>query len=98
MLKKLNPTCQRTLVEGALSLCMSRTNYNVEIEHWLVKLLETSNTDLERLFKHYDVQMNKVQRELAKALEQLKTGNARPPSFSPNIVDWMRESWLLASI
>ena len=42
---KLNDTCRRSL-EGAAGLCLSRTNYNVEIEHWLLKLLELPNTDL----------------------------------------------------
>ena len=45
---KLNDTSRRTL-EAAAGLCLSRTNYNVEIEHWLLKLLETPNTDLAAL-------------------------------------------------
>jgi type VI secretion system protein VasG len=36
---KLNDTC-RSALEAAAGLCLSRTNYNVEIEHWLLKLLE----------------------------------------------------------
>jgi len=36
---KLNNICRRAL-EGAAGLCLSRTNFNVEIEHWLVKILE----------------------------------------------------------
>ena len=40
LVAKLNPLCQRSLVEGAIGLCVSRTNYNVELEHWLMKLLE----------------------------------------------------------
>ena len=39
LIGKLNSQCQRAL-EGAAGLCLSRTNYNVEIEHWLIKLLE----------------------------------------------------------
>jgi type VI secretion system protein VasG len=95
---KLNPTCQRTLVEGGLALCMSRTNYNVEIEHWLFKLIETANTDLAKIMRHYDAGINQVNRELTKALDQLKTGNARPPAFSQEIVDAMREAWTLTSL
>ena len=36
---KLNTVCQESLSEAA-GLCLSRTNDNVEIEHWLLKLLE----------------------------------------------------------
>jgi type VI secretion system protein VasG len=49
---KLNDTCRRAL-EGAAGLCMSRTNYNVEIEHWLLKLLEVPNTDLAAILRGF---------------------------------------------
>jgi type VI secretion system protein VasG len=95
---KLNSTCQRTLVEGALALCMQRTNYSVEIEHWLFKLLESSNTDMLKIMKHYDASINSANRELTKALDQLRIGNQRPPSFSQEIVDSMTEAWTLTSL
>src|SRR5262245_57189741 len=94
---KLNTTCRRAL-EGAAGLCLSRTNYNVELEHWLLKLIEPADGDLPRVLKHYDVDVSRLSRELTKALDQLKTGNARPPELSPDIVDLMREAWVLASL
>ncbi len=42
LVAKLNDICRRSL-EGAAGLCLSRTHYNVEIEHWLLKLLELPN-------------------------------------------------------
>ena len=54
LVNKLNPICKRAL-EGAAGLCLSRTNYNVEIEHWLLKLLESADTDLARILRQYDV-------------------------------------------
>ena len=50
LVSKLNNNCRRTL-EAAAGLCLSRTNYNVEIEHWLLKLTETANSDLTRIFQ-----------------------------------------------
>src|SRR5256885_1729436 len=88
---KLNPTCRRTL-EAAAGLCLSRTNYNVELEHWLLKLLEPSDTDLPRVLQHYDVDKAKVSRELTRSLDQLRTGNARAPELSTDILDLMREA------
>jgi len=44
LIGKLNATCRRAL-EGAAGLCMSRTHYAVEVEHWLLKLLEQSDTE-----------------------------------------------------
>src|SRR5687768_8866295 len=94
---KLDTTCRRAL-EGAAGLCLSRSNYNVEIEHWLVKLLEPGDTDLVRILKHYEVDVSRVNRELTRALDQLRTGNARSPELSLEITDLMREAWVLASI
>jgi type VI secretion system protein VasG len=94
---KLNQHCRRTL-EGAAGLCLSRTNYNVEIEHWLLKLLETPDTDISRVLKHYDVDSSRVTRELTRALDGLKTGNARSPEFSLELIDLMSAAWTVASL
>lgn len=94
---KLNPLCRRAL-EGAAGMCLSRTNYNVEIEHWLLKLLEPADSDLTRILRQYDVNPSHVNRELTKALDKLKTGNARAPELSLEIMDLMREAWVLASL
>ena len=39
LMGRLSPTSRRAL-EGAAGLAMSRTHYEVEIEHWFEKLLE----------------------------------------------------------
>jgi type VI secretion system protein VasG len=94
---KLNTTCRRAL-EGAAGLCLSRSNYNVELEHWLLKLIEPADGDLPRVLKHYGIDVSRLSRELTKALDQLKTGNARPPELSLEVMDLMREAWVLASL
>ena len=42
LIGKLNEPCRRAL-EQAAGLTLSRTNYNVEIEHWLLKLIEIAD-------------------------------------------------------
>jgi type VI secretion system protein VasG len=97
LVTKLNPLCGRAL-EGSAGLCLSRSNYNVEIEHWLLKLLEPADTDLRRILKHYDVDPARLNRELTRTLDGLKTGNARAPGLSLEILDLMREAWTLATL
>jgi type VI secretion system protein VasG len=97
LVNKLNPICKRSL-EGAAGLCLSRTNYNVEIEHWLLKLLEPADTDLTKILRQYDVDASRVNRELTQTLDRVRTGNARAPELSPDILDTMREAWTLASL
>ncbi|MEX2142518.1 MAG: type VI secretion system ATPase TssH [Pirellulales bacterium] len=97
LVNKLNPICKRAL-EGAAGLCLSRTNYNVEMEHWLLKLLEPADSDLAKILRQYDVNPSRVNRELTQTLDRVKTGNARAPELSPDITDMTREAWTLASL
>src|SRR5205823_8501626 len=97
LVSKLNNTCRRAL-EGAAGLCLSRTNYNVEVEHWLIKLLEPANTDLTKILRHSGVDSSRVGRELTKSLDHLKTGKARAPELSPDIMDLITEAWMLTSL
>jgi type VI secretion system protein VasG len=97
LVSKLNPVCRRAL-EGAAGLCMSRTNYNVELEHYLMKLIETADADVPRIFKQYDVDLGAASRELTRALDKLRTGNARAPELAIDIIDALREAWVMASL
>ncbi len=94
---KMNETARRSL-EAAAGLCLSRTNYNVEIEHWLVKLLETPNTDLAAILRHYGIDGGRWTRSLTAYIDRFKTGNARPPGLSPQVVELMRQAWMVASV
>jgi type VI secretion system protein VasG len=94
---KLSAVCRQTL-EAAIGLSMSRTNYNVEVEHWLTRLLEAPNTDLAALLRHGGVDASRLARDLARSLDRQKTGNSRPPSLAPDLVSLAREGWLLASV
>jgi type VI secretion system protein VasG len=97
LIARLNDTSRRML-EGAAGLCLSRTNYNVEVEHWFLKLLELTDTDLNAVLRHFEIEPGRVQADLTRAIDKLKTGNARPPALSPDVVSLAREAWLLASI
>jgi type VI secretion system protein VasG len=94
---KLNNHCRQAL-EAAVGLTLSRTHYNVEIEHWLLKLLEESNGDLSLLLRHYGADASRVNRDLTAVLDRLKTGNSRPPALSPDVISLAREAWMLASV
>ncbi|MDA6077177.1 hypothetical protein O0544_14615 [Edwardsiella anguillarum] len=78
----MNQTCHQAL-EAAAGLCLSRGHHEVEIEHVLLKLLETDNTDLARLLQHYGVDAGRFQRDVERALDRLKGGCSRQPVLSP---------------
>ena len=97
LIGRLNATCRGAL-EGAAGLCLSRTNYDVEPEHFLLKLIESPDTDLAAIFRRYEINQSRVTKDLTAALDKLKTGNARTPGLSPRLPQLIQEAWLLASV
>ena len=94
---RLNEACRRAL-EAAAGLTLSRTHYNVEIEHWLLKLVDAADGDIAAIFRHYEVDQSRFRIDLNRALDRLKTGNSRAPALSPELVTLAREAWLFASV
>src|SRR5438132_13186871 len=97
LIGKLNDTCRGAL-EAAAGLCLTRTHYDVDIEHLLLKLCEAQDTDVQRLLRHYEIDQARLSRDLTRALDRLKTGNARTPALSPRIPRLISEAWTSASI
>ncbi|MEN6475669.1 MAG: type VI secretion system ATPase TssH [Syntrophaceae bacterium] len=97
LIGKLNPTC-RSALEQAAGLCMSHTHYEVDIEHFLLKLLDLTDTDLSKILRHFEINIDRLSADLTRAIEGFKTGNARTPAFSPQIPRMIQEAWMLASI
>src|SRR5262249_43088795 len=97
LIGKLNATCRRAL-EGAAGLCMSRTHYAVEVEHWLLKLLEQSDIDLPPILKYYGTSVDRVRSDLERTLGRMRTGSSGAPALTPGILDVVREAWTLASL
>ncbi len=88
----------RSALEAAAGLCLSRTHYDIEIEHFLTKLLDQPDSDLTHIFKHFGVDKSRFTTELNRALDKLKTGNARTPSFSPSLVKLFTTAWSVGSL
>lgn len=97
LIARLNPT-SRSALEAAAGLCLSRTNYDVEIEHLLLKLIESPDSDCARIFRRFEVDPSRVARDLTRAIDRLKTGNARTPALSPRLPHVFEQAWSLGSI
>ena len=97
LIGKLNSATRGT-VDGAAGLCLSRTHYDVEIEHFLVKALDASDGDVAQIVKHFGVNRSRLADDLARGLDRLKSGNARTPALSPTLVKMLTEGWTAGSI
>ena len=97
LIGKLNDSTRGAL-EAAAGLCLSRTHYDIEVEHYLTKLLDSSDNDAATIFKHFGIDVSRFSGELARALDRLKSGNARTPALSPTLIKMLTEAWTLGSI
>ena len=97
LIDKMNDTTRKAL-ESAAGLCVARTHYDIEIEHYLLKLLDASDNDIAAILKHFGVDRSRLTKELERSLDSLKSGNARSPAFSPSVVKMLSEAWTVASI
>src|ERR1039458_974721 len=97
LIEKLNDTTRRAL-EAAAGLCVARTHYDIEIEHYLLKALDGTDNDVAAILKHFGIDRSRLTKELERSLDNLKSGNARSPAFSPAVVKMLSEAWTVASI
>src|ERR1700678_539447 len=97
LISKLNDPA-RSALEGAAGLCLSRTNYDIEIEHFLTKLLDSTSGDFAAILKHFEVDKSRLTTELSRSMDKLKSGNARTPAISPTVLKMLTNAWTIGSI
>ena len=88
----------RDSLEGAAGLCLAQNQYNVELEHWLLKLLDQADTDLYHLLEKHGVNPSNLAKQLATTIARFQAGSSRPAALSPTIVEAAKNGWMLASI
>jgi len=97
LIARLGPNLKAALESGA-AVAMSNGHYTVEVEHWLLKILDSDQSDLAEVLKLEGVNPQDARRQLETAVQKFKGGNSRPPSLSPMLVDCAKNAWLLASV
>ena len=97
LLTKLNPTCKQA-IRLAAELCGGQSHFNVELEHFIFKLMEGKAPDIELLFEEFGVDYAKVMSQLQQRLDQLKRGNKGTPAMSGVFAPLFQEAWLSSSV
>lgn len=97
LVDKMSPYMRDSL-EGAAGLCLAHSQYNVELEHWLLKLLDISDTDFVTLLEKHQVNPGNVAKQLANSIARFRSGSSRPAALAPSIVEAAKNAWMLASV
>ncbi|WP_421166569.1 type VI secretion system ATPase TssH [Aeromonas dhakensis] len=95
LVERLNPIC-RHMLEEAAALCVNHQGAEIRIEHLLLKMLETPLSDVRQILKVAEVDIEELKALLQPSPADNGYGQGYP-SFSPMLVEWLQDSWLLAS-
>ena len=97
ILKRLTRQCTIAL-ETAVNQCAAARHYEVTVEHMLLKLLDDADSDMAFFVSHYDLNPAQLRQALQRSLDDLRTGNAGKPVFSPTVWEWMQDAWSTGSL
>ncbi|EIH2930806.1 type VI secretion system ATPase TssH [Escherichia coli] len=97
LVKRLN-LFSRQALEMAASECMSQQAAEITVSHVLIQMLAMPRSDLLVITRQGDIGMEELRQALT--VENYTTARSADsyPAFSPMLVEWLKEGWLLASV
>ncbi|VXA91972.1 type VI secretion system ATPase TssH [Massilia sp. 9I] len=97
LIGKLNDTT-RAAATRAASICVGMGQYEVEIEHLFLGLIEQPGSDLCVIAQHCDISLTGLETDLRNEVNRFATGSARTPVFSRHLPLLFEHAWLIASL
>lgn len=97
LIQRLHPLAKVAL-EDAAALAVSEKANEVQIEHYLLSLLERPNSDFDILLSHFDCSEPLLRQSIRSSLDTNAKGNGSKPVFSALLIEWLQESWLVSSL
>ena len=94
---KLNALTYKA-VEGATVFCKLRGNPYVELVHWIAQILQTPDSDLRRLVRHFELDGSRLATDITDALDRLPRGATSISDLSGQIEDAVQRGWVYATL
>ena len=94
---KLNPVAYKA-IEGATVFCKLRGNPYVELVHWIQQILQTENTDLHRILRHFEIDSSKLAADIMAALDRLPRGSTSISDLSEHVENAVERGWVYGSL
>ncbi|MBI6512396.1 MULTISPECIES: type VI secretion system ATPase TssH [Proteus] len=96
LVNRLHPIAKHAL-ENAAAFCVSHQQLEITVDQLLQQLLETPLTDIRTIFNKVDINPTELTELLNLHTVQQQSATQSYPNFSPLLVEWLKDSWLLAS-
>ena len=97
LISKLNETT-RAAATRAASICMGLGQYEVDVEHLFLGLIEQPGSDLAAIARQCDISLTGLEADLRREVGRFATGSARTPVFSRHLPLLFEHAWLIASL
>ncbi len=85
-------------VEGATVFCKLRGNPYVELEHWVSQIIQTQDSDLHRIVRHFGIDSATVAKDITAALDRLPRGATSISDISEHVANAVQWGWLYATL
>lgn len=98
LVKRMHPLVRNAL-ERAAAVSVSKQAEEITVSHLLYELISTPLCDVHIIMDEYEIDIENARSSL-QALTDLSPVSAYPqayPSFSPLLVEWLQDGWLLGS-
>jgi type VI secretion system protein VasG len=97
LISKLNAFC-RAATENAATLAVTRGNEEVDIEHLILSLIESPNSDAGRIFDYFSLDLTQVALASNTSLNKRVSGIVRAPTFASRLIQVFSSAWALTSL
>jgi type VI secretion system protein VasG len=94
---KLNPLAYKA-IEGATVFCKLRGNPYVELVHWIHQILQTQDSDLHRIVRHFELDPSRLAADITTALDRLPRGATAISDLSQHIEDAVERGWVFGTL
>ena len=84
-------------IEGATVFCKLRGNPYVELVHWIQQLLQTPESDIHRIVKHFELDPSRLAKDVTAALDRLPRGATSISDLSSHVDNAIERGWVYAT-
>lgn len=97
LVRCLTPSATR-LLESAAGKAVGSQHAEIDVEHFLMAMLEPDDGDAALLLQHMRVNRPKLKSRVETALSRMPSGHGKRPVIAGNVFQWMEDAWLTASV
>ena len=85
-------------IEGATVFCKLRGNPYVELVHWFQQILQSPDSDLHHIVRHFELDAGRLAGDITAALDRLPRGASSISDLSEHVEHAVERGWVYGSL